>query len=86
MFFKKLLTAARGGHTWLSGRWIQETPQDRSRYTDPGGYTPDRVDALMRAASTGDTSDLILWGGIVLLGLAGLVIVMKQYHSRKQKK
>ena len=35
---------------------------------------------------TGDTSDLILWGGIVLLGLAGLVIVMKQYHSKKQKK
>lgn len=60
MLLKKLLNAARGGRTWLSGRWIQETPQDRSRYTDPGGYTPDRVDALMRAASTGDTTDLCL--------------------------
>lgn len=60
MFFKKILAAVRGGHTWLSGRWIQETPQDRTRYTDLGGYTPDRVDALLRAASTGDTSDLCL--------------------------
>ncbi|MBR4253923.1 MAG: DUF935 family protein [Lentisphaeria bacterium] len=58
MFFKKLLTAARSGHTWLSGRWVQETPQDRSRYAQTGGYTPERIDALLRAAEAGDISDL----------------------------
>ena len=35
---------------------------------------------------TGDTADLALWGGLVLLGIAGLVFVMKQYHSEKRKK
>jgi uncharacterized repeat protein (TIGR02543 family)/LPXTG-motif cell wall-anchored protein len=39
-----------------------------------------------KTPKTGDTADLALWGGMVLLGVAGLVFVIKQYHSEKRKK
>ena len=48
--------------------------------------TPTRSPTPKPTPKTGDTSDLILWGGFVLLGLAGIIVVMKQYHSRKRKK
>ena len=32
---------------------------------------------------TGDMGELILWGGLVLLGIAGLVFVVKRYHSER---
>ena len=35
---------------------------------------------------TGDPSDLFLWGGMILLGLAGIVIMIKQDRPRKQKR
>ena len=35
---------------------------------------------------TGDDSNPFLWAGIMLLGLAGIAVVMKQDHSRKQKR
>ena len=35
---------------------------------------------------TGDPSDLFLWGGMILLGLAGIVVMIKQDRPRKQKR
>lgn len=60
MLFKKILDASRFGRRLMPGRWVQETPQDRSRYAQTGGYTPERIAALMRAASGGDISDLCI--------------------------
>ena len=48
--------------------------------------TPTRSPTPKPTPKTGDTSDLILWGSLVLLGLAGMIVVIKQYHSRKRKK
>ncbi|MBP5586518.1 MAG: DUF935 family protein [Lentisphaeria bacterium] len=61
MFFKRMISGLQtGGRRWLPGRWIRETPQDRNRYAQTGGYTPERMAALMRQASTGDISDLCI--------------------------
>ena len=34
---------------------------------------------------TGDTEDLLLWGGIVILGIIGLIIAMTRFRPRKKK-
>lgn len=39
-----------------------------------------------KTPKTGDAAELLLWNGLVLLGIAGLVFVMRQYHSEKRKK
>lgn len=61
MFFKKILNgASTGSRRWLPGRWIQETTHDRTRYAQTGGYSPERMAALMRQASAGDISELCI--------------------------
>jgi phage gp29-like protein len=61
MFFKKIMNgASQGIRRWLPGRWIQETTHDRTRYAQTGGYTPERMAALMRQALTGDISELCI--------------------------
>ena len=35
---------------------------------------------------TGDTEDLLLWGGIVVLGIIGLIVTMTRFSPRKKRK
>ena len=35
---------------------------------------------------TGDTADLLLWGGMVLLGIIGIAVAMTRFGPRKKKK
>ena len=67
-------TLAAGNHTL------------KVNFTDSSVEIPVKIRQSKPTPDTGDDSNPILWAGILLLGLAGIAVVMKQNHSRKQKR
>ena len=54
--------------------------------TDTPAPASSQTEAAKPVPKTGDTEDLILWGGIMLLGIGGLAFAMLRYHSKRKKR
>lgn len=54
--------------------------------TDTPAPASSQTEAAKPVPKTGDTEDLILWGGIMLLGIGGLAFAMSRYHSKRKKR